>query len=108
MKQGCKLLWGMTMLMVGVALPAQASPELIKKARCVACHALDAKRLGPAYREVAEKYHGQADAPNRLFDKVRHGGAGAWGQVPMPPHGEDKISDADLKAVVHWILDGAK
>jgi cytochrome c len=90
-----------------LASPAHASLELIKKARCISCHAVDAKRVGPAYRDVAEKYRGQADAPAVLFQKVRHGGTGNWGQIPMPPNGEDKISDADLKAVVQWILDGA-
>jgi len=108
MKHGRILVLGMAMLTAGLALPAQASQELIKKARCVACHTVDSKRVGPAYRDVAEKYHGQADAPAHLFDKVRHGGTGAWGQIPMPPHGDDKISDADLKAVIQWILDGAK
>ncbi|MGE5490506.1 MAG: c-type cytochrome [Actinomycetota bacterium] len=91
-----------------LSVPAEASQELIRKARCVACHAVDSKRVGPAYRDVAEKYRGQADAPGHLFDKVRQGGTGNWGQIPMPPHGEDKISDADLKAVIQWILEGAK
>lgn len=77
---------------------------IVKKARCVACHAVDAKRVGPAYKEVAAKYKGDAKAPAMLFDKVRHGGAGNWGQVPMIPHPADKISDDDLKAAIHWIL----
>ena len=87
-----------------VALPAQASEAIVKKARCVACHAVDAKRVGPAYKEVAAKYKGDAKAPAMLFDKVRHGGSGNWGQVPMIPHPADKISDDDLKAAIHWIL----
>lgn len=98
----------MTLVAAGAALPAQASQELIKKARCVACHTVDAKRVGPAYRDVAEKYKGQADAAAHLFEKVRHGGTGAWGQIPMPPNGDDKISDSDLKTVIQWILDGAQ
>lgn len=104
MKQGWKVTLAVA-LAAGLGLPAQASQELIKKARCVACHAVDSKRVGPAYRDVADKYRGQADAPGHLFDKVRQGGAGNWGQIPMPPHGEDKISDADLKTVIQWILD---
>lgn len=107
MKYGYRLILAAA-LAAGFGLPAQASQDLIKKARCVACHAADSKRVGPAYREVAEKYRGQAEAPAHLFDKVRQGGTGAWGQIPMPPHGEDKISDADLKTVIQWILDGAK
>ncbi len=87
-----------------VAPPAKASEAIVKKARCVACHTVDAKRVGPAYKEVAAKYKGDAKAPAMLFEKVRHGGSGNWGQVPMIPHGADKISDDDLKAAVHWIL----
>ena len=86
--------------------PAQAADgeAIVKKARCVACHAVDQKRVGPAYKDVAAKYKGDAKAPGVLFDKVRHGGSGNWGQVPMIPHPADKISDDDLKAAVQWIL----
>lgn len=107
MKHGRNLAWTVAIAAASLAAPAQASQELIKKARCVACHAVDVKRVGPGYREVAEKYRGQADAAAHLFDKVRNGGTGAWGQIPMPPNGPDKISDADLKTVVQWILGGA-
>ena len=86
------------------ATPAKASDAIVKKARCVACHAVDQKRVGPAYKDVAAKYKGDAKAPGHLFDKVRAGGSGNWGQVPMMPHPVDKISDDDLKAVIHWIL----
>ena len=91
-------------LAIGVSAPASASEAIVKKARCVACHAVDAKRVGPAYKEVAAKYKGDAGAPARLFDKVRNGGSGVWGQVPMMAHPADKISDDDLKAAIHWIL----
>lgn len=83
---------------------AQASEAIIKKARCVACHAVDKKLVGPAYKDVAAKYRGDASAPGHLFDKVRHGGSGVWGEIPMIPHPADKISDDDLKAAVAWIL----
>lgn len=86
------------------ALPAQASEAIAKKARCIACHAVDKKLVGPAYREVAAKYRGDAGAPARLAEKVRQGGSGVWGQVPMMPHPADKISDDDLKAVIEWVL----
>lgn len=76
----------------------------VKKARCIACHAVDQKRVGPAYKEVAAKYKGDAKAPAMLFDKVRTGGSGNWGQVPMMAHPADKISDEDLKAAVAWVL----
>lgn len=84
--------------------PVMASEEIIKKARCVACHAVDQKRVGPAYKDVAAKYKGQGDAVAVLSAKIRSGGTGNWGQIPMPPHAADKISDADLKAAVEWIL----
>lgn len=83
---------------------ANDGEAIIKKARCVACHAVDTKRVGPAYKDVAAKYKGDAKAPGLLFDKVRHGGSGNWGNVPMIPHGEDKISNDDLHAAIKWIL----
>lgn len=88
------------------AAPARAADgeAIVKKARCVACHTVDQKRVGPAYKDVAAKYHGDASAAGKLFDKVRHGGAGVWGEIPMIPHPADKISDDDLKAAIHWIL----
>ena len=86
--------------------PAHAADgeAIVKKARCVACHAVDQKRVGPAYKDVAAKYKGNAKAPAQLFDKVRHGGSGNWGEVPMLAHPADKISDEDLKAAIAWIL----
>ncbi len=87
-----------------LATPAFASEAIMKKARCVACHAVDGKRVGPGFRDVAVRYRGQADAPAKLAAKVRAGGAGVWGTVPMIPHPADKISDADLEAVVDWVL----
>lgn len=108
MKHQRNLALTMAIVAASLASPAHASLELIKKARCVSCHAVDAKRVGPAYRDVADKYRDQADAAAHLFEKVRHGGTGNWGQIPMPPNGDDKISDADLKSVIQWILDGAK
>jgi cytochrome c len=90
-------------LLINVA-PVSASEAIVKKARCVACHTVDSKRVGPAYKEVAAKYKGDNKAPAQLFEKVRHGGSGNWGTVPMLPHPADKISDDDLKAAVAWIL----
>lgn len=89
---------------IGVTAPAQASEAIIKKARCVACHAIDQKRVGPAYKDVAAKYRNNPAIEAHLIDKVRNGGSGVWGDIPMPPNGPDKISDDDLKAAVHWIL----
>lgn len=88
-----------------VAAPAaMASEEIAKKAGCTACHAVDKKLVGPSYKDVAGKYKGQADALAKLSEKVRKGGSGVWGQVPMPPNDAGKINDSDLKAVVEWIM----
>ena len=87
-----------------VATPAKASEAIVKKARCVACHAVDAKRVGPAYKDVAARYRGDTKAPAMLFEKVRHGGSGNWGSIPMLAHPADKIGEDDLKAAVSWIL----
>jgi cytochrome c len=84
------------------AADAKAADELMKKNACIACHAIDKKMVGPAYKEVAAKYRGQKDAEPKLVEKVKKGGVGVWGQVPMPPN--PAVSDADAKALVAWIL----
>jgi len=85
--------------------PASAATfdEIITKAGCTACHSKDKKIVGPAYKDVAAKYKGQ-DVHAKLFEKVRKGGSGVWGPVPMPPNPADKISDADLKTAIDAIL----
>lgn len=95
------------LLLAGVLLTtfgAQAATpeEILKKSGCTACHAVDKKMIGPSYKVVAEKYKGK-DATADLIAKVRKGGSGVYGPVPMLPNPPDKISDADLKAVVEWI-----
>lgn len=89
-----------------VAGSAFASKEIATKNACMGCHAVDKKIVGPAYKDVAAKYKGQADAVDKLAKKVKAGGSGVWGPVPMPANAA--ISEADAKAVVKWILDGAK
>jgi cytochrome c len=80
-----------------------AADEATAKANgCMACHALDKKVVGPAYKSVANKYKGDAAAADKLAHEVRAGSKGVWGPVPMPA--QAKISDADLKKVVAWIL----
>ena len=81
-----------------------ADPEAMKKAGCLACHADDKKIVGPAYKDVAAKYKGKPDAVAQLMEKVRKGGSGVWGPVPMSPNPPSKISDADLKAAIEYIL----
>jgi len=82
-----------------------AGLRLVSATTCVACHAVDRKLVGPAYREIADKYQGQTDARTLLSDKIRHGGSGVWGTIPMPPN--PTMSDADLETMVGWILSGA-
>ena len=86
-----------------LAANAQALEDLLKKNGCTACHAIDKKVVGPAYMDVAEKYKNDKTAAPRLMDKVKKGGSGVWGQVPMPPN--PQVSDADVKTMVAGILD---
>jgi cytochrome c len=93
-------------LMVSVSAPVFASKEIASKNSCMGCHAMDKKVVGPSYKDIAAKYKGQPDAVEKLAKKVKVGGSGVWGAVPMP--GNSSISDADAKTVIKWILDGAK
>jgi len=88
--------------MAFAAAPALADLAMAKKYNCLACHAVDHKVLGPAYKDVAKKYAGQKDAEAKLVQKVEKGGAGVWGNIPMPPN--SSVPDADVKALVKWIL----
>jgi cytochrome c len=84
------------------AAPARASDELAKKYNCFTCHTVDKKNVGPAYKEIAKKYKGQAGIEAKLEEKVKKGGQGVWGPVPMPPNAA--VPDADVKTLVAWIL----
>jgi cytochrome c len=84
--------------------PARASSKLADKGGCAACHAADKKVIGPSYREIAAKYKGRSDAAALMAERVRKGGQGVWGAVPMPPTGPDRLNDAELKAVISWLL----
>lgn len=94
-------------LMLVVAAPAFADEAAANKAGCMACHAKDKKLVGPSFKDIATKYKGQGDAVAKLSEKVRKGGSGVWGPIPMSPNPESKINDADLKNVVEWILKSA-
>ena len=83
---------------------AAAPEELAVKAGCAGCHAKDKKLLGPAYHDIAAKYKADPKAATALLAKARSGGKGVWGQVPMPPVDAKKVGDADLAAIVDWIL----
>jgi len=84
------------------AAPAFAQADLAQKKNCMACHAIDKKLVGPAYKDVAAKYAGQKDAVDKLAQKVVKGGSGAWGAVPMPAN--PQVTEAEAKQLVQWIL----
>lgn len=86
------------------ALPSAASPQLATQAGCAVCHMADKPMVGPSWQAVAAKYKGQAAAGPQLTERVRKGGVNVWGKVPMPPTPPEKISDADLKALIGWVL----
>lgn len=83
---------------------ALASEKIATQAGCATCHAATKKVLGPSYREIAAKYKGQANAVALLSERIRKGSKGVWGPLPMTPTPPDKLSDADLKTVVTWVL----
>ena len=85
-----------------VSAPAWANPDLAQKKNCMACHAVDKKLVGPAYKDVAAKYAGQKDAVDKLAVKVVKGGAGVWGAVPMPAN--PQVTEAEAKQLVQWIM----
>jgi cytochrome c len=90
-----------------IAAPAFANPaalQLAQKSNCVACHAADAKLVGPSWKDISKKYQGDATAEAKLVAKVKKGGAGVWGPVPMPPN--VTVKDADIKTLVQWVLSG--
>lgn len=72
---------------------------------CMGCHAVDRKLVGPSFQQVAQKYKGDAQASAKLAKKVKDGGSGVWGSIPMPSH--PSMNDGDIKTVVAWVLAGA-
>ncbi len=93
----------MVSFMLGsVNVQAADAQALATQHLCMSCHKVDGKLVGPGYKEVAAKYKGNAGALAALTNKVRSGGKGVWGKVPMPPQKE--VSDGDLKAILTWVL----
>ncbi|MDE2427701.1 MAG: c-type cytochrome [Burkholderiales bacterium] len=82
---------------------AATGAELAQKNGCMACHGIDKKILGPAFKDVAKKYKGNADAVAMLSKKVKEGGSGVWGAIPMPAN-SPRVSDTDIKALVEFVL----
>ncbi|SNZ16344.1 c-type cytochrome [Hydrogenobacter hydrogenophilus] len=78
-----------------------ANEQLAKQKGCFACHDIKAKKVGPAYVDVAKKYAGKKDAVDYLAKKIKQGGSGVWGSVPMPPQ---NVTDAEAKQLAQWVL----
>ena len=87
---------------LAVAAPALADEALAKAKNCMACHAVDKKLVGPAYKDVAKKYAGQKDAEATLITHVMKGSKGVWGPVPMPANAQ--VNEAEAKKLVDWVL----
>lgn len=89
-------------LLAGNAYAGDAK-ELAQKSGCLACHSIDKKVLGPSYKDVAAKYKGDKAAEAKLIAKVKAGGSGVWGPMPMPAN-SPQVKDEDIKSIVQWIL----
>jgi cytochrome c len=93
---------GFALAVAGKAAAGDADGmQLATKYKCLTCHGVDKKLVGPGFKDIAKKYAGDAGALEKLEAKVRDGSTGVWGQIPMPPN---SVPDADLKTLVEWIL----
>ena len=81
---------------------AQANEKLAQSSGCMTCHGVDKKVIGPGFKEIATKYRGNKGAEADLIKKVKAGGKGVWGDIPMPPNAH--VKDEDIKTMVQWIL----
>jgi cytochrome c len=99
MKRSLMLFVAASALLSGSAF---AQADLAKAKNCMACHAVDNKLVGPAYKDVAAKYAGQKGAEDKLVQKVIKGGSGVWGPVPMPAN--PQVSEAEARSLVKWVL----
>jgi cytochrome c len=90
-------------MLVAAQVNAADASALAQKSGCLACHTIDKKVLGPAYKDVAAKYKGDKTAEAKLVAKVKAGGSGVWGPMPMPPMGA-QVKEADITTIVQWIL----
>lgn len=88
--------------LAAISAPAMADEALAKSKNCMACHAVERKLVGPAYKDIAKKYAGDAKAVDMLATKIIKGGSGAWGAIPMPAN--PQVSEADAKKLATWVL----
>jgi cytochrome c len=106
MKAALQMVGFAVMLMAGTqaeAVDAKAAEALAQKSNCLACHGIANKIVGPAYKDVASKYKGDKSAEAKLIQKVKAGGSGVWGTMPMPPN-SPQVKDEDIQTLVKWIL----
>src|ERR1700745_79455 len=96
---GAALAWLGVSSVAAAATSDAAATQLLTKYNCQACHAVDKKLVGPSYKEGAAKYAGDSAAAGKLAQKIKSGGTGVWGQLPMPPN---NVPDADLKTLTEW------
>lgn len=89
-------------VLAAVSAPAMADLALAQSKNCLACHAVDKKLVGPAYKDVAAKYAGQKGAVDKLALKIMKGGSGVWGPVPMPANAQ--VNEAEAKKLAAWVL----
>ncbi|WP_394788036.1 c-type cytochrome [Rhodoferax sp.] len=93
----------LTLVLAGASsAPVLADQALASDKHCMGCHAVNDKKVGPAFKDVATKYRGDKNAVDRLALKIRQGGAGAWGPVTMPPN--PQVNEADAKKLANWVL----
>ena len=91
----------------GAAAADDGKGYAVAKAKgCMACHGVENRIVGPAYKDIVAKHRERSDASAYLADKIRKGGMGVWGPIPMPPQGQ--LSDEEVESVVKWLLSGAK
>jgi cytochrome c len=110
-----KLKWIVSSAIAAILLAGQAQAELsqdealalAKKSGCLACHSIEKKVVGPAWKDVSAKYKGVDGKKAELVAKVKTGGKGVWGQVPMPPY-SPRVADADIESLVGFVLSIAK
>lgn len=107
MRNKALVLGAVLVAMSGVSMADDAALDLAKKSGCMACHAVDKKVVGPAWKDVGAKYKGDAGARANLIAKVKAGGKGNWtavtGGVPMPPY-SPRVADADIEKLVDFVL----
>ena len=95
--------WGLiTALTFLCPFTAWSNQALATQKNCMGCHALDRKMVGPAYKDVAQKYAADATAADKLALKIQKGGAGVWGPVPMPSNSQ--VNEKEAKTLASWIL----